>query len=598
MSSTAFRTAPEASTRMPGGIPYIIGNEAAERFSFYGMKGILVVFMTQYLHMMPDEVTGALSDAKAKEWYHYFTSAVYFFPILGALIADSFLGKYYTIMILSVVYCLGHAALAFMGHAGMPATWLFAGLVLIAVGSGGVKPCVSAHVGDQFGKTNSHLLSTVFNWFYMSINFGAFLSGLLTPLVLKWYGPHWAFGIPGVLMAIATLLFWMGRHKFVHIPARGMAMFRELFGKEALTILLKLSVIFIFVAVFWALFEQTGSSWVQQAADMDRRWLGITWLPSQIQALNPVFILLFVPIFTLWLYPALNRLFKLTAMRKIAIGLFVMVLGFGLVAYAQGLIDQGQTPSIGWQVVAYALLTASEVFVSITCLEFAYTQSPRTMKSVVLALFLMSVSLGNFFTAGVNRYIQLPDLAASESVDLETITNEPALVEGTERITAFVNKEERLPSLSEGEELLAGLTDAWGEAVQYRQVNRILCRVHSTGADKQYMTAKDVGHRLVFDLPDPRLQVAEVEGESEAEAGSETRKTWLEKRSEALGVNVAAPVGEAEVGPTITPFAGGLVRLEGQAYFWFFTKLMLGTAILFLFVSRFYTPRTYLQDEA
>ena len=100
---------------MPKGIPYIIGNEAAERFSFYGMKGILVIFMTQYLFMVPGGGGEAMAKPVAMENYHLFTTAVYFFPIFGALLADIVLGKYLTIMLLSVVYCAGHGVLAMMG---------------------------------------------------------------------------------------------------------------------------------------------------------------------------------------------------------------------------------------------------------------------------------------------------------------------------------------------------------------------------------------------------------------------------------------------------------------------------------------------------
>ena len=126
------------------------------------------------------------------------------------------LGKYRTILWLSIVYCAGHLVLAM----DETRNGLFWGLALIAVGSGGIKPCVSAHVGDQFSKSNAQLLERVFGWFYFSINLGAFTSTLLTPFLLESYGPTYAFGVPGVLMAIATLLFWMGRNKFVHIPAR------------------------------------------------------------------------------------------------------------------------------------------------------------------------------------------------------------------------------------------------------------------------------------------------------------------------------------------------------------------------------------------
>ncbi|MCH2139848.1 MAG: MFS transporter, partial [Phycisphaerales bacterium] len=228
--SSKYRTAPLATPDLPPGIPYIIGNEAAERFSFYGMKGILVIFMTSYLYLMPGSPLDAkMSDAEAVSWYHYFVSAVYFTPLLGAFIADAFLGKYLTIILLSIVYCLGHGALALMGTdlpfmegSLSPSLFLVLGLILISLGAGGIKPCVSAHVGDQFGESNSHWLSRIYMVFYLSINLGAAISNLLTPWLLYWYGPHWAFGVPGVLMAIATLVFWMGRRKFIHVPPGGM----------------------------------------------------------------------------------------------------------------------------------------------------------------------------------------------------------------------------------------------------------------------------------------------------------------------------------------------------------------------------------------
>ena len=340
---TSYLTAPVPTEGLPKGIPFIIGNEAAERFSFYGMKGILVVFMTKYLHLLTGDPNAAvMSKAAAIEQYHDFTTWVYLTPILGALLADTFLGKYRTILSLSLVYCLGHLALAFMGTAGMsPEHWMMTGLLLISLGSGGIKPCVSAHVGDQFGKSNAEKwLSKVFGWFYMSINVGAFISTLLTPWLLEWYGPHLAFGIPGVLMALATFLFWMGRDVFVHIPPGGSRFLKEVFSAEGLSAMLKLSIIFVFVAVFWALFDQTGSSWVLQAEDLDRNWLGVNWLPSQIQAINPIMIVIMVPVFGFVIYPAIDKVFKLTPLRKVSIGLFVMVIGFSMVAILQTWIDR------------------------------------------------------------------------------------------------------------------------------------------------------------------------------------------------------------------------------------------------------------------
>ena len=400
----SYLTRPVDQKGMPAGIPYIIGNEAAERFSFYGMRTILVVFMTQYL-MGNSGILAPMSDEDAKGWYHLFVSAVYFTPLLGAILADVWLGKYRTILFLSLVYCAGHLALALDDTR----LGLAIGLGLIALGAGGIKPCVSAHVGDQFGHSNRALISRTFGWFYMAINVGAFISTLLTPWLLKHYGAHWAFGVPGVLMALATLMFWMGRNKFVHIPPSGRAFLTEVMSPDSMRVFGRLLLIYLFIAVFWSLYDQTGSSWVLQAQQMDRVLLGVELLPSQIQALNPLLIIVLIPLFSYVIYPSLGKIMKLTPVRKVAMGFMLAAAAFAVSSMAQERIDAGATPSISWQLMAYLLLTAGEVMVSITALEYSYTQAPRTMKSFIMALFMLSVSLGNIFTSTVNFFIQNND---------------------------------------------------------------------------------------------------------------------------------------------------------------------------------------------
>jgi POT family proton-dependent oligopeptide transporter len=409
----AYRTTPADTEHLPPGIPYIIGNEAAERFSYYGMRTILTVFMFRYLHLMSNPAAVAMSRAEAQEHYHTFSSWVYFFPILGAIVADAFTGKYRIIIWVSVLYCLGHLALALMGGSGLSAEhWMWLGLFLIALGSGGIKPCVSAHVGDQFGRRNEHLMEKVYQWFYFSINFGSTFSTLLTPWLLEWYGPHVAFGVPGVLMAIATLMFWLGRNRYIHVPPGGTAFLREVFSRDGALTILRLSLVYLCIAVFWALFDQTSSAWVLQAEDMHLRWLGIDWLPAQIQVLNPILVMAMIPLFQFLAYPAIGRVFRLTPLRKIGLGLFVMAAGFGLSAVVQGWIDGGGRPSVAWQFLAYVIITAAEIMVSITGLEFSYAQAPKTMKSVIMAVWLLSVSLGNYVTALVNHWIQVPGINA------------------------------------------------------------------------------------------------------------------------------------------------------------------------------------------
>lgn len=495
-----YRDTPDDTDGMPPGIPYIIGNEVAERFSFYGMKAILTVFMTKHLldaAGAPDPMT----DEEAKTVYHLFTAGAYFFPLMGAIISDVLWGKYRTILLISLMYCLGHGALALMDLGPVIGSWgmrpfLYAGLALIAVGAGGIKPCVSAHVGDQFGPSNKHLLTKIFNWFYFAINLGAAASTFLTPILLVKFGPWAAFGLPGILMAIATFLFWLGRNNFIHVPPSGWDSFKEeTLSPAGLRALKNLTPLFlIFVPLFWAIFDQTGSAWVLQAESMNRSFLGIEWLESQVQVVNPVLILTLIPFFTYVVYPAVGMLIEPTPLRKIGVGLILTAAAFGLSGMIEESIEQRQDaptaemwaelmesdtspetmnsvltiadiggvtlsdeqvggedadapqlwetirsqltqptklrdvvrsakamgwqqsqiakytdvmPNIGWQFLAYLVLTSAEILVSIVCLEFAYTQSPPRMKSFIMGIFFLGVSLGNIYVSGVNTVMDL-----------------------------------------------------------------------------------------------------------------------------------------------------------------------------------------------
>jgi len=404
MAKREYLTAPLPSGKMPAGIPFILTNEAAERFAFYGMSSILVVFMTKYL-MGSGGALVVMKDEAAKEWFHIFTAAVYFTPLIGALLSDMWLGKYRTIVAFSVLYCVGLGLLAWdqsrVGLAG--------GLILIALGSGIIKPCVSANVGDQFGQRNKHLIAKMYSWFYFSINVGACISMLACPWLLDKFGPRIGFGVPALLMVLATVVFVLGKWKYVHIPPAGKKIVNEVLDKEVLKILARLCVIYVFVAMFFALFYQSQSAWVLQAENMNLKWLGITWLPAQIQFVNSLFLLPMIPFFTYVLYPAISRVFPLTPLRKIGIGMFVTATCFIIPAWVETQISAGVKPSIGWQFFAYVFLTAGEILASIAVLEFSYTQAPKKVKTFVMSLYLLSISLGNVFSAAVNHFIQNED---------------------------------------------------------------------------------------------------------------------------------------------------------------------------------------------
>ncbi len=222
---------------------YIVGNEACERFSFYGMKSILVLYMVNAL---------AMSESDAMEVAHLFNALIYILPLLGAWIADRFLGRYRTILYVSLFYCLGHGVLATadLTQSLEIKRWiLLTGLFIIALGAGGIKPCVSAFVGDQVGGFDSKTMTRVYAAFYWSVNFGSFFSFLVIPWVHKNWGYSWAFAIPGIFMALATFIFWCGRRQYRHkapaqpefVPALMCRMFRgakvacERFGGAAVS---------------------------------------------------------------------------------------------------------------------------------------------------------------------------------------------------------------------------------------------------------------------------------------------------------------------------------------------------------------------------
>jgi POT family proton-dependent oligopeptide transporter len=182
--------------------------------------------------------------------------------------------------------------------------------------------------------------------------------------------------------------------------------------------------VFAFVPFFWALWDQSQSEWVVQAGKMDLNWLGIKWEAEQISFVNAGFILAFIPFFNVLVFPALEKAgIKVTPLRKIGAGLVLTALSFVVVAITQTWIDgleadclaQGtmykdlavtMKPNISWQIFAFIILTAGEVLVSITCLEYAYTQAPPSMKSTIMASYLLTVTLGNVLVSVIQNNIK------------------------------------------------------------------------------------------------------------------------------------------------------------------------------------------------
>jgi len=437
MANDTLTIPSEKKARYPKSIPFIIGNEAAERFSFYGMRSILATFLVaQFFNPTHNPALQTVAEAQANQSTHFFVTLAYTLPFVGAIVADWFTGKYKIILWVSIVYCFGHLCLAIFDD---NLNGFIFGVVLVAVGAGGIKSCVAANVGDQFDKTNQSLLSKVYGWFYFSINAGSMISTVMIPWVYATYGAKWAFGIPGILMALATVIFFSGRKMYVRVPPSGINknnfVFISLYalfnigkkkpgqplldvakGKfneekvEGTKAVYRVMAVFAFVPIFWAMWDQNLSEWVLQAEKLDRHIklgpLDFTVLAGQVQTVNPVFLLLFIPFFNYVVYPFFRKIgINPTPLRRIGTGLFLTGLSFVIIAFLQVKVDKGLNPSVWWQIFAYVILSAGEVLVSITGLEYAYTQAPKSMKSTMGAIWLLTVATGNYFDVIVNGSI-------------------------------------------------------------------------------------------------------------------------------------------------------------------------------------------------
>ncbi|XP_064264461.1 solute carrier family 15 member 1 isoform X2 [Passer domesticus] len=371
----------------PLSIFFIVINEFCERFSYYGMKAVLTLYFSRFLHW---------EDNFATAIYHTFVALCYLTPILGAIIADSWLGKFRTILYLSIVYAIGQAVLSvgsindltdhnqdgFPDAIAVNIALSVVGLILIALGTGGIKPCVSAFGGDQFEDDQEKQRGTFFSLFYLSINAGSLLSTLITPTIrASQCGIHskqecypLAFGVPAILMAVALVVFVIGSKMYKKVKPQGNVMlevfkcvrfairnkFRhrsrghpkrehwldwasEKYDKRLIAqIKMVLRVLFLYIPLpmFWAVFDQQGSRWTLQATAMNGDF-GFQIQPDQMQIVNPILIVVMVPVVNSVVYPLIKKCkLNFTPLKKMTVGMFLGSMAFVAAALVQVQIDR------------------------------------------------------------------------------------------------------------------------------------------------------------------------------------------------------------------------------------------------------------------
>ncbi|CAG9537546.1 unnamed protein product [Cercopithifilaria johnstoni] len=356
----------------PAGVFFMLGNEFCERFSFYGMRAILMLFLIIEYHF---------SESQASLFYHSFIALAYISPLFGSIAADNYFGRFRVILWMSIVYVIGHVLISVGAipelDQKISSIFNFGGLFVIALATGGIKPCVSAFAADQFEENQVDERRQFFSFFYFAINAGSLLAILLTPILrgrVKCFGSEYcfplAFGVPGVLMLLAFLLFLVGwRYYKIVPPVKGNVVFNAVccicyaarkklcnfikgqdkaehwldyavpkydnhFLRDVKSLVAVL-VLFSPVVFFWALFDQQGSTWMLQARRMDGRVGPFTILPDQMNTLNPLIVLIIVPIFEAWIYPIAQRICKVTPLRKMAAGGCLATIAFVMAGILQ-----------------------------------------------------------------------------------------------------------------------------------------------------------------------------------------------------------------------------------------------------------------------
>lgn len=387
--------------------PFIISAELAERVSYYGFNTILFIFLTRNFLLKPEN---------AKFWVHIFIFVSYGMTLPGAILADVGWGRYNTIIRFSVAYVIGHGILALYPTP----TGFLIGCAFIAIGSGALKPNVASLLGDQLVAADERTYERTFSRFYLAINLGGTLAFISAEYLLNNFGPEIAFGIPGIVMAMALVIFWIGRKHYVVVPTTSWYTYRaELFDQNNKRHLLRLCLVYLFLSIFWALFDQSSSTLIEVAEGLQRSFtfkaIEYTILPTQFRAVNSIFVLLVVPLFSVVLYPFLRRKIGIDYRKKLLYGMVLAVLSFIVVGIAQEQIAASQSPSVAYIVVCYGILTAAEVLISVTALEMAYALANKAVKSTIGSFYTLSIAIGNLITALINLILDQPTFSISDA---------------------------------------------------------------------------------------------------------------------------------------------------------------------------------------
>lgn len=412
----------------PVGLFILFFTEMWERFSYYGMRGILVLYIATSATAVDPGLGWSNKDAI---WlYGWYTMLVYVASIPGGWVADKFLGQKKTVMLGGLLLCIGHLTLA------IPYEWaFFSGLALIILGVGGLKPNISTMVGGLY-KEGDIRRDSGFTIFYIGINIGAFLASISVGLVAYYHGWHYGFGLAGIGMLIGQAVFIWGQRFLVgvgefsggkHVSEEERMAVKRPLNKIEKDRVLVLLLSFLIVIVFWGAFEQAGGLMNLYTDAKVDRYIGLSWLqeiPAAVfQSLNAGYIIIFGTIvggFWIW-WKKSGR--ESSSLFKMAIGTIIMGLGYVFMMFASREASEvvfGKA-AMTWIFLAYLFHTLGELCTSPVSLSFITKLAPLKYASIMMGVYFAATGFGNKLAGSIGESSQLHPYQGEMIVDKEAV---------------------------------------------------------------------------------------------------------------------------------------------------------------------------------
>ena len=381
----------------PRGLSTLFFTEMWERFSYYGMRAFLI------LYLVAPVASGGLGfdPVAAASVYGTYTGSAWGAGILGGLVADRLLGQFNAVLVGGSIIALGHFTLAFKA---LPA--FYTGLALVALGTGLLKPNVSTLVGSLY-EPGDRRRDAGFSIFYMGINSGGLFGPIVAGYLAQRVDWHAGFACAGFGMAFGLVQYWVGRGRRKHGLDRlaGDRATRKKqvaanagvsigFSRAEWSRILAIVIFFVFASLFWGAYEQAGST-LNLFADQysSLTILGYTFPSSWLQSVQPVCVVLFAPLFA-WLWRRLGR-YEPSSPAKFAYGLLFVSLAFLLLVPAGAFAQGGSKVSPWWLIVAYAITEVGELCLSPVGLSVVTKLSPVRIVGLMMGVFFLSNAAGN-----------------------------------------------------------------------------------------------------------------------------------------------------------------------------------------------------------